>query len=71
MKIDSTLLVKDSILIQKDARILGDLKVEDRLYLPNIALANDLSNLEILLKDGNGQVLKSHFEELQKSHPFI
>lgn len=64
VRIDSTLMVKDSILIQKDARILEDLKVEGQFYLPNISYANGLTNTEILVKDGNGQVLKSSFEEL-------
>lgn len=59
VRIDSTLMVKDSLLIKKDARVLEDLKVEGQLYLPNISFVNGLTNTEILVKNGNGQVVKA------------
>jgi hypothetical protein len=59
VRIDSTLLIKDSILIQKDARVLEDLKVEGQFYLPNISFANGLTNTEILVRGGNGQIVKA------------
>lgn len=59
VRIDSTLLIKDSILIQKDARIIEDLKVEGQVYFPNIEFANGLTNTDLLVKDQNGQVLKT------------
>lgn len=59
VRIDSTLMVKDSLLIKKDARVLEDMKIEGQLYLPNISFANGLTNTEILVKSGNGQVLKA------------
>ena len=59
VRIDSTLLIKDSILIQKDARIIEDLKVEGQVYFPNIEYANGLTNTDLLVKDQNGQVLKT------------
>ncbi len=53
------MLIKDSILIQKDARIIEDLKVEGQVYFPNIEFANGLTNTDLLVKDQNGQVLKT------------
>lgn len=64
VRIDSTLMIKDSILIQKDARVLEDLKVEGQFYLPNISFANGLTNTEILVRGGNGQVVKAPLDAL-------
>jgi len=66
VRIDSTLTVKDSILIKKDARILQDLKVEGQFYLPNISSSNNLNNAEILVRSSNGQIVKSTFDDVVK-----
>jgi hypothetical protein len=64
VRIDSTLLIKDSLIIQKDARIMENLKIGGQLYLPNIEFSNGLIDKDFLVRDQNGQVLKSGIEEL-------
>ncbi len=56
--IDSMLMVKDSILIQKNARIQNNLTVEQQVKLPNLNQSNGLETDNILLIDENGGLIK-------------
>lgn len=55
-RIDSTLLVKDSILIESYARVGEDLKVEGQLILANTELDTTVTGNTFLVRSGNGQV---------------
>ena len=68
--IDSMLMVKDSILIQKNARVKNNLKVEGDISLPNL---NELDSLntsrDILIYDKDNDVIKSL--ELSKLNEYL
>lgn len=56
VRIDSTLMIKDSILVQKDARIEQDLKIEGQIYSPNLVGAIPQEEKKIVVKDQFGQL---------------
>lgn len=53
-RIDSTLTVNDSVVMQSSARVGEDLKVDGNLYIPNIPTLQHFTNESILVKDING-----------------
>lgn len=58
--IDSMLLVKDSIIIQKNARIKKDLTVEENIILPNLVEQNNINETKnIILYDKETDNLSS------------
>jgi hypothetical protein len=57
-RIDSTLVVGDSVFMSSSARVGADLKVEGDLYLPNIQQLNGLNNENILVSGENGKTFK-------------
>lgn len=63
MKVDSTLLVKDSVIIEKDARIVKDLFVEGSLFLPNIDEINNENSNFLVVKE-NGETKSMNKNEL-------
>jgi hypothetical protein len=56
VRIDSTLMIKDSILVKKDARIEQDLKIEGQVYMPNLVEISPEEEKTIIVKDQNGQL---------------
>lgn len=64
VRIDSTLLIKDSILIHKNARVQQNLKIEGNTFLSNVQFSNGLNDTEILIRDQDGQILKTSIEQL-------
>jgi hypothetical protein len=57
-RIDSTLLVRDSVTMSSSARVGADLKVDGDLYLPNIAQLDGLHEETILVSGANGVTQK-------------
>jgi len=53
-RIDSSLVVNDSVTIAANARVEDDLRIGGNLYLPNVREVNQLSNETILVKGPNG-----------------
>ena len=53
-RIDSTLTVKDSVVMSSSARVEEDLKVGGNLYLPNIPQLSSLHDETILVSGANG-----------------
>lgn len=53
-RIDSTLIVSDSVTMSASARVGADLKVDGDLYLPNITQLDHLQNETILVSGENG-----------------
>ncbi|MDR0802050.1 MAG: hypothetical protein LBE77_05835, partial [Fluviicola sp.] len=53
-RIDSALVVNDSVSIAASARVGEDLKVEGNLYLPNIPLMDALKDETILFTNAEG-----------------
>jgi hypothetical protein len=49
-------MIKDSILVQKDARIEQDLKIEGQVYMPNLVNATAEDEKTLVVKDQNGQL---------------
>lgn len=58
-RIDSTLVVSDSVTMSSSASVGEDLKVEGDLYLPNIATVEALSEEMILLSSAEGVTTKA------------
>lgn len=63
-RIDSTLIVRDSVTMSASASVGEDLKVMGNLYLPNIPLLNHLTNETILVTNAEGLTEKSSLTEL-------
>lgn len=53
-RIDSTLIVNDSVIIATNARVGEDLKIGGNLYIPNIPKLEQYTNESILVKDADG-----------------
>jgi hypothetical protein len=64
VRIDSTLVVSDSVNMTSSARVGADLKVDGNLYLPNITELNSIHTELILLTNSEGQTEKSTIEAL-------
>ena len=61
-RIDSTLTVNDSVVMQSSARVGADLKVDGNLYLPNCPAINSIHDEYILLTNSEGLTEKSSIE---------
>ncbi len=59
VRIDSTLVVSDSVTMSSSASIGEDLKVNGNLYLPNIPLLSAIHNEYILLTNSEGLTEKA------------
>lgn len=55
-RIDSTLVVGDSVFMSSNARVGADLKVDGDLYLPNIPTLTHFNDENILVRGANGIV---------------
>ncbi len=64
-RIDSTLVVGDSVLMSSSARVGADLKVDGDLYLPNIAQLDGLHGETILVSGENGVTKKLAIEAIR------
>lgn len=64
VRIDSTLHIKDSLLIEKTATIAEDVKIEGQLILANTQQDTTLNGNEILVRSGNGQVKKLGVDQI-------
>lgn len=62
--IDSMLLVKDSVLIQKDARIKKNLTVEQGVIFTGIPAGTQLGNKQFLMLDENGNIVRGGSEDI-------
>lgn len=60
-RIDSTLVVNDSVTMTSSARVGADLKVDGDLYLPNITTLSHLGTENILVSGANGLVQNFSF----------
>lgn len=68
--IDTMLMVKDSILIQKNARVQHNLKVEGNISLPNVSQSDSLSETkELMVYDKDNDVVKTL--ELSKLNEYL
>lgn len=63
-RIDSTLTVKDSVVMSSSARVGTDLKVDGNLYIPNIPTLDHLTTESILIKDLNGLTQALSFQSM-------
>jgi len=63
-RIDSTLVVNDSVTMASSARVGADLKVDGDLYLPNISALDHLGTESILVSGANGLVQNFSFPGL-------
>jgi hypothetical protein len=63
-RMDSTLVVNDSVTMSSSARVGADLKVDGDLYLPNIATISHLGTENILVSGANGLVQNFSFPSL-------
>lgn len=63
-RIDSTLLVSDSVFMASSASVGEDLKVEGNLYLPNIPMLNSIHEEYILLTNAEGLTEKADIDVL-------
>jgi len=66
-RIDSTLIVRDSVTMSASASVGEDLKVMGNLYLPNIPLLNHLTNETILFTNAEGLTEKIGLTELNNT----
>jgi hypothetical protein len=64
VRIDSTLVVSDSVTMTASASVGEDLKVNGNLYLPNIPVLSAIHNEYILLTNSEGLTEKSSLSEL-------
>jgi hypothetical protein len=64
VRIDSTLVVSDSVNMASSARVGADLKVEGNLILPNIPLLHTLDDQTVLLTEASGRTVKSSITQL-------
>ena len=55
MKVDSSLIVKDSLITENDARIGEDLKIEGQVFVPQMDLSEDIES-GVVIRDNNGQL---------------
>jgi hypothetical protein len=53
-RIDSTLVVRDSVTMSSSARVGADLKVDGNLYIPNIPILNHITNETALFTNAEG-----------------
>lgn len=65
-RIDSTLVVSDSVTMSSSASVGEDLKVNGNLYLPNIPAVSTINNEYILLTNSEGLTEKSSITELNR-----
>jgi hypothetical protein len=65
-RIDSTLVVSDSVTMSSSASVGEDLKVNGNLYLPNIPIVSAIQNQYILLTNSEGLTEKSSITELNR-----
>jgi hypothetical protein len=63
-RIDSTLVVNDSVTMTSSARVGADLKVDGDLYLPNAASIDRLDGSTLLVRAANGLVQSFGAEQL-------
>nr|WP_294858094.1 hypothetical protein [uncultured Fluviicola sp.] len=63
-RIDSTLIVSDSVTMSSSASVGEDLKVNGNLYLPNIPVLDHIIDETILFTNSEGQVEKGSLTEL-------
>lgn len=63
-RIDSTLVVSDSVTMSSSASVGEDLKVNGNLYLPNIPLVDHITNETILFTNSEGLTEKASLTEL-------
>lgn len=63
-RIDSTLTVNDSVVMQSSARVGEDLKVEGNLYIPNIPALEHITDETILVKGANGLTTALNFSSM-------
>lgn len=66
VRIDSTLVVSDSVNMASSARVGADLKVEGNLYLPNIPVLSTINEEYILFTNSEGLTEKSSVTELNR-----
>ncbi len=66
VRIDSTLVVSDSVNMASSARVGEDLKVEGNLYLPNIPVLSTINEEYILFTNSEGLTEKSSVTELNR-----
>lgn len=64
VRIDSTLVVSDSVTMTSSASVGEDLKVNGNLYLPNIPVLSSIHDEYILLTNSEGLTEKSSLSEL-------
>ncbi|MGV3613400.1 MAG: hypothetical protein ACO1N0_20750 [Fluviicola sp.] len=67
-RIDSTLVVGDSVFMSSNARVGADLKVDGDLYLPNISTLNSIHEEYILVSGENGITKKVSFGTLKDTY---
>ncbi len=63
-RIDSTLIVSDSVVMASSASVGEDLKVSGNLYLPNIPVLNSIHDETILLTNAEGLTEKASMDVL-------
>lgn len=63
MKVDSCLIVKDTLITLHDARIGETLKVEGAIVAPNLAEATNFDISKLLFVDDQGFILKGNSDE--------
>ncbi|WP_430404830.1 hypothetical protein [Fluviicola sp.] len=63
-RIDSTLIVSDSVTMSSSARVGADLKVDGNLYLPNIPVLDHITDETILFTNAEGLTEKATLTEL-------